>query len=83
MSLDGLARVLANDETCRNHLLENGRIFRWPSADQVGVVTRVAVPLNEDVLLRVIQFWCPQWTAAKMIPVNEAKCQALRVKESK
>ena len=77
MSLIGLAKELANDETIRSKLLKDDSLLSWPDTKLVGVVTNVdAQRLNAYVLKRIADFWCPQWDAPTMIPLDEIKAQA-------
>lgn len=80
MSLAGLAKKLANDETLRAKILADDALVAWPSAEITGVVTHVdSQRMNSYLLKFIADFWCPQWTSPAMIPLNDIKDQASRV----
>ena len=80
MSLIGLAKKLANDETLRAKLLAEGSLVAWPFAEMTGVVTNIdSQRMNSYLLKFIADFWCPQWTSPAMIPLNDIKDQASRV----
>lgn len=77
MSLDGLSKVLAQDEVLRSKLLKDDTLIAWPSPQLVGVHSnRDAQRLNSHLLKVVADYWCPQWDTPAMIPVDDAKWEA-------
>ena len=80
MSLEGLAEALANHDAFRSKILTDDSLISWPSAKLKGVVkNKDAQRMNMDLLMLVGDLWCPQWTAATMIPLDQAKNEALLV----
>lgn len=80
MSLEGLAEALANHGAFRSKILTDDSLISWPSAKLKGVCkNKDAQRLNMDLLMLVGDLWCPQWTSATMIPLCQAKDEALIV----
>ena len=80
MSLEGLAEALANHDAFRSKILTDDSLISWQSAKLKGVCkNKDAQRLNMDLLMLVGDLWCPQWTSATMIPLCQAKDEALIV----
>ena len=78
MSLEGLHKVLAKDDTLRSKLLKDDTLIAWPSAKLVGVHSnKDAQRLNSYLLKVVADYWCGQWDSPSMIPVDAAKWEAV------
>ena len=77
MSLEGLAKVLSNDEMLRERVLTTNSLISWPSPKLVGVCkNKDALRLNSYILQLVADNWCPQWTSPAMIPIDLIKLEA-------
>ena len=77
MSLEGLAKVLSNDEKIREKVLATGSLISWPDTKLVGVCkNKDALRLNSYILQLVADNWCPQWSRPAMIPIDLIKLEA-------
>lgn len=78
MSLDGLAKVLGQDADLRTRLLETGSLMAWPEPRLTGITKNVdCIRMNAHLLEVIANFWCPQWTGTRMIPIDDIKEEAL------
>ena len=74
MSLEGLGKKLSNHPVFRKRMLKTDLLIAWPSPKVMGVCRSPdALRMNADLLMLIADFWCPQWTAPTMIPVDFAK----------
>ncbi len=81
MSMDGLAKILSNDEMLRSKLLKTDSLVSWPDPKMVGVCKNPdSQRLNLHLLKVVADFWCPQWEGPIMIPIDELKREVGRQK---
>ena len=84
MSMKGFARVLEKDEAAsalRAKLLKDGSLIAWPGPTMVGVTkNKEAQRINTPLLKLVADFWCPQWTAPAMIPIDDIKAEVFGAK---
>lgn len=79
MSLEGLHKVLAKDDTLRSKLLKDDTLIAWPSAQLVGVHSnKDAQRLNSYLLKVVADYWCSQWDGPSMIPIDAVKWEAVQ-----
>ena len=74
--VNGLARCLANDESCRTRLLETGTLLKWPSPKMTGVINMKALRMNADLMLAVGSVLGPQSSSVLGLLVKPLKQEA-------
>ena len=83
MSMEGLAKKLADHELLRGKLLREGTLLSWPSKELQGVCkNQDAQKMNYHLLIEIADHWCPQWESPAMIPVEELKSEVLKLTNS-
>lgn len=77
--MDGFAKVLMDSEAAsalRQKLLQDGSLITWPDPKLVGLTKcKDCQRVNTPLLKLVADFWCPQWVAPTMIPIDEIKAE--------
>lgn len=77
--LRGLATLLEATPSIRRHALKHGRLCKWPSVKETGVMCLPNVSLNSEVMKVIISIWCPQHSEGKTIPLEDTKVQARKI----
>ena len=73
---DGLALALANNQFCRELILQTGSLLRWPTPKSTGVISSASLRMNKAVMFTVASILGPQSDTAIGINVPPPKVQA-------
>ena len=75
-ALSGLAELWNKSRYIREHLLQTGNLFRWPSPKQVGVISFETAACNYRVLARLLRHYLPTLDTLKTINIYAARKEA-------
>ena len=78
-ALNGLADMWNKNRHIREHLLQHGQLFKWPSPMQVGVVTFETAAFNFRVLARLLRLCLPKLDTLRTINIDAARKEARHI----